>query len=337
MISLTRSIRESELQRQLLQGPVELILDILRAMSEYPVETDRTAVIRFRRRTGAAMDRVRATLADASGPQLPPVSSEIREALREYRDSGKAWLERLHNDLATTSQALGELLSAMQSHGSDAEQVLRREIATLGSAADAKSLEGMRQIVSETTAHLVSCAEALRREKDALVCQLKSEIQSLQKSLDEAQRAATLDAVTGLTSKDEFVRRLRRSLIGVGEIGVVHVSLRNLRQQMAGQPEEAVHSVLAAIAKRIHSALPAEALPARWRGETFCVLVPAEQMRRITALLAKCCSGRQAWVEGDDVRAVVLQAAVTAVQPQRGEDADALIRRLDALEIPAAD
>jgi GGDEF domain-containing protein len=333
VISLKRSIDDYEAQQRLLAGSGAALLDVLDAIGQYSVEAEKPALERLRSHLRGIADRCRSALETANEEGLATVRSDVRGSLREHRDQAQAWIENMVRDLNSSSEALGGLLSSMQVGPGDTEHLLQQQIAALEAASRLTTVEAMREVVSRTTTQLVGCAESLRREKDAIIFQLRNEIQTLQKSLDESQRSSARDNLTGLATKDDFVRQLRRAVVAHTRFGVLHVWLRNLRQSTGTRSDEATYRVLlVAAAKRIRTVLPQDGIAARWAPDVFSVYVPEPVVRRMAADLARCCGGQYTWVDDRGAtRAVTMQCAITTLFPHN-DDPDEFLQKLN--EVP---
>lgn len=269
MISLKRSLDEYDVLNTVLSTSVGAIVGMLEAIRQYSIETDPAAIQQLRSDLACITERVRTVMTAPQDVVISAVPADVRGALRDYRDQALVYLDRLRSDLEGTADALHQLLSTMQGDGSDSEHALEKEIASLRDAASLPHLDSIREAIRRSAGILSGCVERLRQEKNSVIVQLQGEIQTLQQSLDRVQRAATVDASTGVYKKEEFVRLLRREVVSQAEVGVLHIRLRNLQQLKASNSEPVLRCLVTAFAKRLKSKVTVQAVAGRWDEDVF--------------------------------------------------------------------
>jgi GGDEF domain-containing protein/uncharacterized coiled-coil protein SlyX len=334
MISLKRSMDSYETLRALATKSASGVLATLDSLSQYTVETEKAAVEQFRSNLGALSERLRKAAGEQLEAEFEQMPSDLRGILRVYRDRAERYIEGLKSDMKATSQALYQLLESIQGGDGDAESKLKAEVAQLESALRLDSVESMRAAIRGSVSRIGECVILMQREKHAIVGQLKNEIMVLQNRVEDLQRAATLDPATGISSKVEFVRLLRRAMTSGKEIGVMHLWLRNWRQLCQSSAAPMLDELIAAFAKRMKNAVPRETIAGRWRDEIFCLALPARELRTVSAAVATACSGIYACVHDGRTHRLALQCAVTCLVVHQGEELDALLARIEKIQLP---
>ncbi len=332
MISLKRSMDSYENLRAAVDQSVTALLGTLDSLSQYMVETDHAAIDLFRKNLNHLSDRVRNAERNHLETEYEQFPADLRGILRSYRDRAEKYIEGLKSDMKSASEALFELLESMQANDSDAEGNLKAELLHLQSVMSIEGVETIRAAVRTSTERMQKFVEQLRAEKQAVIVQLKSEINVLQSRVEDLECAKKTDAATGLSNRDEFLRLLRRAMTGGKELGVVHVWLRNWMQLIVTSPAPVSEELIGAFAKRLKNAIPKEAVAGRWRDDVFCIVVPTQGLRTISSAVITACDGNYACVHEGRTQRLQLQCIVTGLPARDGEEADGLVARIEKLQ-----
>lgn len=331
MISIRNAVSEYEQLTKLVTNAGDVLVRTLDAQGQYVVETEAGAVERFRANLSNISDQVRTAMDRHDESALSSLSASIRGAFRDYRDRASAYLQRLRHDLSQATETLHDLVLSFQSNGTEAEDKLQNEIAGLQGLQTESDIAAIHHHLRQTTERLEQCIEQIRNEKIAITAQLMSEIRTLQHSLEEAHRAATLDE-TGVLKQDEFERLLRREIVAGRQIGVIHIWLRNLHGIIESVPDPVISELLSAFCKRARNVVPPEALFGRWRSDIFCIALPQPLMRSVAARLAKSCIGSYVCMDNGSARTVILHGPVTSFSIDADADVAAVVRKLHQLQ-----
>jgi GGDEF domain-containing protein len=326
VISLKQSLDDFDNIRSRLEACEAALLSTVEAISRHAVEVDAQTVRQFRTNLKRISERFR-----SAPSQTDVVKADINDALRDYSAGATTYIDKIRSDLAETSESLTTLLATFQRDDTDVEKRLTTEITHLRSLQQVISLEVIREGLKRSTVRLGECAEQVRREKDAVIAQLKSEIQTLQQSLDHARRAETLDVLTRVYKKDEFVRLLRREIVRGAEVGVIHVRLQKFFQLAATHPPAVIEELVSAFSKRMENAVPPEAISGRWANDVFCVVVPDPLLRSASAALGKACIGRYVCTQDGMARGIEVTATITCLSRQKDDELDDLLMRFDQI------
>jgi len=253
--------------------------------------------------------------------------------LRAYHERAARYLDQLRASLASTSDVLREMIAIMQSDDSDAEKRLKNEIVRLRSVDRLGSLDEVRACVRQSVTSLASCVDQLRSEKDVVIVQLRDEIRTLQKCVEEKSRATAMDAATGTLQRPEFEKMVRREIVGGQPVTVVRLRLQNLQSVAAKNP---IDQILAAFCKRAYEVVPRGAM-GRWQENVFCILLPTLRAKAAAAALAQKCAGNYAYMDGKRARTLHLQVGVSCFTCPVNADVDTFLTDIDALAIPTAE
>lgn len=330
MLSLKRSLTEYDRAQTLASALKSTLVATLDAARQYVIPTDPASVKGFRAHLTSIVGEVE-SVHNPDGECLYSVTSRIREAWRAYHDHAAVYVDQLRASLASTTDVLREMLTSFQSGDSDAEKQLKTEILRLRSADELKDLDEMRACVRRSVGSLASCVDSLRREKDVVIAQLRDEIRTLQKSMEEEHRAAAMDAATGAHQRPEFEKMVQREIVRNQPVTVVRLWMQNMQTLTARNP---VDQILRAFCKRAYEVVPAGTM-GRWQENVFCILLPTPAARNASTALAKKCAGIYAYMDGDQPRTLHLQVAVTCFSCPPSADVQTFLKNIDVRGVPA--
>ena len=323
MISLKRSITDFERLQDLSTETQDLLLFALESVKQYAVETDPVTTSEFRERFARVIKKIRGS-DPIDGAVL---KTEIRGELRDYHERGARYIDHLRTELTSTSKALSELLTTCQSD-SGAEKKLNEQVVRVRSLETARSMEDVRQTARGIATAIAQCAEQMKLERDGLVVQLRDEIRTLQKAVEDAQRAARVDDVTGCYNRQEVERLIRREMVAGRLTTVVHIWLRNFELLHDLYSVRIIDQLAISFAKRL-AGIAKESAIGRWCGDIFCVVTPRQGSRDLGAEILRRCSGAYVVVHEGSDRSVKLQLVVTHLDPQPDEDVDGFLQKVE--------
>lgn len=308
--------------------------EALDSVSQYVVETDAASVTQFRKHLARLIGVLRAAeeTAGALDPQLAP---SFRAEMRDYHNRTKRFLDALRAELAQTAEALNSVLQAVEDGGAGTEDRLKQELENLRSVRESNDLSDLKRRLGQSISAITRYLEQLRREKDAVIAQLKDEIRSLHTCAEQARRAAVVDPSTGFYRRDEFENVVRREVVGGREIGIVHIWLRNLHTLVAMHPPGVVDQALIELSRRLKLLVPAESVLARWRSDVICAIVPVPFVKRVSQEAANSIVGRYVCTDAGVAQDLYIQAVVTSTVSTARDDSDAFLQKVDRLAAAA--
>ncbi len=299
------------------------------------VETDRDSVAQFREHVARLIGKIKS----ADGYPLAPLDTDlvatVRGELRDYRDRAARYIDRMREELAAANNALNEILLSIEDGDAHSEDHLKEEIGRLRSIANSSNLAEVRSRVEQSAASLEKHAEQLRREKNAVIAQLKDEIRALHKAAEESKRAAAIDPRTGLCRRDEYEKLIRRSIVADEQFTVIHVWLQNLHPLGASYSQAIMDQALLAISKRLQNVVPPESVISRWRSDVICVTAPNVLAKRVAGEMLNSVGGKYICMEDGVAHTLHLHVVVTCAAVTVRQDADAFILKLDSLTASA--
>jgi diguanylate cyclase (GGDEF)-like protein len=276
-------------------------------------------------------------LRDQLSPDVTPdtvaqTGRQVEQELAKWGESASKYFQQTAHDIkeimltvAETSQALGE---RDQRFARDFNE-FAGQLAAIGNLSD---LTKIRQSLGKTAHQLKSCVEQMVQEGEQSLSQIRGELSQYQSRLDEAQRAATQDPVTGVANRYKAEARIQLLMQGSREYSVVMFDLDNFKQTNDRYGHLAGDELLRQFATELRSFFRVSDTVCRWGGDEFLVIVDCSAERisdRIQQIQQWVCGDYTIQTGGEPCR-VKVQASVGVSSWRPGETAEQLIARADA-------
>jgi len=303
----------------------DLLLFTLESVKQYAIETDPVTTAEFRDHMSRVIKKLRAGGTDTQ----EATRTEIRGELRDYHDRAARYIDHLRSELTSTGKALNELLATCQSDGG-AQQKLDEQVKRVRSFESAHSIDDVRRNARVIAQAIAQCAEQFKLEKESVVVQLRDEIRTLQKAVEDAQRAARVDDVTGCFNRQEMERSIKREIVAQRPVTIIHIWMKNFEALRDVYSIRIIDQLSVFFSKRV-IALAKEALVGRWTNDVFCVLISRNAARDLGSEILRRCSGAYVCMHEGSERTVKVQLAVTYLDPQPDEDLDAFVQKIEFL------
>jgi len=270
---------------------------------------------------------------DALGGRLSlkTVAEIDRNVVSELED----WGERSSNYFRQKASEVKEILlfvtHTARTAGEKDERYVSQLSAFSGRLNDIASLEDVtriRQSLQQSATELKDCAGRMAEDGKVMVSRLQSEVATYQMRLQEAEKEASRDALTGLDNRRGIERRMDDCMAQNRPFSVIIFDLNHFKRINDTHGHLAGDEILKQFAAELRSRFrPADAT-GRWGGDEFLVVFDGSAGQAMAAL-------RKAseWLFGDyRLNSVKLHitAATGIAQWDGKEDVAQTIRRADA-------
>ncbi len=276
-------------------------------------------------------------LRDQLTPQAVPdavaqTGQQVEEELLKWGESASEYLQQTAHDVkeimlivATTAQAVAERDQRYaRQFGEFAEQ-----LSAIGNLDD---LSKIRQSLGKSAHQLRAYVEKLVQDGEQSLSKLRAELSVYQSKLDEVERVATQDPVTGVANRYKAERQIQSRIEAGRGFSIAIFDLDNFKQinDVYGHP--AGDSVLKQFAIELRGAFRSTDVVSRWGGDEFLAIVDcrAEDARERIEPVRK-------WVDGDyaiqlngEARKVSIRASIGVASWKPGDTAADLLARADA-------
>jgi diguanylate cyclase (GGDEF)-like protein len=286
---------------------------------------------------GEDFQRDLVTLRDQLSPQAAPdvvseTGKQVQQELKKFGEAASGYFEQTASNVkeimgivAETARAVGERDKRYAGQFGD----FAGQLSAIGNLDD---LAKVRQSLGRSAQQLRSCVEKMVLDGEQSISRLRAELSVYQSRLDEVERMATQDPVTGVANRYKAERQLQLRMERLQSFSIVIFDLDNFKETNDLHGHTAGDALLKQFAVELRSFFRITDLVSRWGGDEFLVIVDcgADQIRDRILPVRKWIDGDYTIQIGGVTRKVRVQASVGTASWRSPESADALIARADA-------
>ncbi len=276
-------------------------------------------------------------LRDQLYPETAPdavaqTGKQVEKELQKWGENASEYLQQTAHQVKEIMLIVAETAQAV----ADRDQRYSRQFGEfaeqLAAIGNLEDLSKVRLSLNKSAHQLKSYVEKLVQDGEQSVSKLRAELSVYQTRLDEVERMATQDPITGVANRYKAERQLQLRIDNSRKISVALFDLDNFKQinDLYGHP--AGDSLLAQFATELRGAFRSTDLVSRWGGDEFLVIVDcsAEETRDRIEPARKWVDGEYKIQTGGEVRKVTIHASLGVASWRSGEPMSELISRADA-------
>lgn len=326
-ISLKANLERAEYQHALFQSALTAYLEALGGVERHVFQP--------------CAEKIRGQPPTVAAARQRLAADPSREAFSEARRNLDRALETAHDfisrelagtvELAEVVRLLEATAVSLQDRGSRHESEFLGVASGLRRAAERDDMQELRQQILAQVQLITSLVEEMREENRQIVAELEKEMQAYRSRLDESERAAQRDALTGLANRASFEKRAAEMIeSGVG-FSLVLIDLNHFKRVNDVHGHLAGDELLRVFAGRLRRQIRADDMAARWGGDEFIVLLPVplrDAMVRARLLEQSLSGDYQLTVAGETLRLRV-GLAMGVAEHRPGEPLEELLKRAD--------
>ena len=286
---------------------------------------------------GEDFQRSLMNLRDRLVPDTTP--DTVEETGKKVEAELKNWGETTAGYFHQTARDVKEIMlivaAAAQAVG-ERDQRYAREFGEfagqLAAICDLQDLTKVRQSLGKNAQQLKVHVEKMVQEGEQSMARLRAELVVYQSRLDEVERVATQDPVTGVANRYKAERQIELRIERGRDLSIALFDLDNFKQINDLYGHLAGDELLRQFATELRSFFRSTDIISRWGGDEFLVILDcaeAEVRSRVEPVLM--------WAEGDykipvngETRQVNIRASIGVASWRAGEKASDLIARADA-------
>lgn len=192
-------------------------------------------------------------------------------------------------------------------------------------------LAALKQSLLKSAIDLKACAEAMVDESQKSIAGLRKDVGEYQARLDQAERLACRDALTGLHNRRGVQSALESAIAQNRKISVLFIDLSDFKKMNDKYGHAAGDEILKQFSAELKSYFRENDLVGRWGGDEFVVVLEGD-LKGATSHRERVAS----WVFGDytirvgDIaHKVAVQGAIGAAEWQTGDTFCTLIEHAD--------
>ncbi len=327
------------------------MISLRKAMQEQVEEAFESTLDSYRSALGA--------IGDAAVRACPPVGEPLQQNLRalqkrltaetppqlvteterrleaELRTWGDQAAQLFQDNTNEVKDILSILAKATQEVG-DRDQRYTKQFGDLTERLQAANrlndLTAIRQSLSRSVTDLSTCVKNMTKDSQESVAQLRSQLSTYEARLEEVERLASLDALTGLRNRRSVELQLERRIKEGRRASVIYVDLNGFKRINDAFGHIAGDDLLKQFAGELRAALRAADIVGRWGGDEFIVMIDGDS-RQAEMLVDRI----EKWVTGDYVltatavpQKVKITAAAGVASWQPGDTVTDILSRADA-------
>jgi len=271
--------------------------------------------------------------ADLTPAQMQAAEAEVEKQLDEwaqgaadyYRQRTKEFKELLLV-MASTAEAVGERDTRYQGR-------FQTFSTRLSKMADLQDLQQIRSSLLASAAELKSCVQEMAQDVQETVSQLRAEVKKCHARIEEVERIAVVDPLTGLANRNGIESALEFRLAQRRRFCLMMLDLNDFKKLNDVYGHLAGDQLLKQFAAELKGVFRATDCVGRWAGDEFVVVLDGAQAEanEFAARVRKWVFGNYTVESAKEKRKVHMEAAVGVTEWQPGETRAALLGRADKL------
>ena len=267
-----------------------------------------------------------------------PTVRGVREACRHFKLALQGLAETAVEHNRTAAREIKEIMmivaraaEAISSRDLQDTSQFQRVSLQLQSIAKLDDLTEIRHAVVRNAAEMRSMVEKVSQERQKSFSRLRNELVDFQNRLNEAERIASLDPLTGLNNRRECEKQLQLRVLQDRQFCMLMFDVNGFKQVNDLYGHLAGDEVLKQLATELKSASIATDLIARWGGDEFVMLIDctySEALLRMARIREWIVGDYKIQVEGKN-HSFFMETAIGLIERRPGEGATSVLSRAD--------
>lgn len=254
---------------------------------------------------------------------------------RELRDAS----ERLEAQTAGTIElslvlnTLEETAKSLKARGETSEKKFEGVADSLQSATRCQTVDELRARLQQEVCKISALVTEMKRENQQLLTGLDKEMGEYRKKLDEAERKASTDTLTGIENRRGLESRVRRYTDSGVPFTVMILDLNRFKSVNDNHGHLAGDKLLIEFSRKLVASLGPGDHAARWGGDEFVVLMESSLREAImrARVIESGLNGAYSIRTDSGILKLNLKVSIGMAEARKGETAAQVFRRADAL------
>ncbi len=218
--------------------------------------------------------KLQENLVSASTPgTFAQTEQSVEQQLKTWGDSASHYYQESADEIKSlllqVAKAASEVGERDQRYGETFQSLAGR----LQGAAKLDNISAMRQSLSSSAVELVNCVTKMTEDGRRTVDQLRAQISSYEERMQEAERLASVDPLTGVNNRRIFERRVERRVADASPFFVMYLDLNEFKQINDTLGHQAGDDLLKQFAGELSHSLRSTDMVGRMGGDEFAVVV----------------------------------------------------------------
>jgi diguanylate cyclase (GGDEF)-like protein len=269
---------------------------------------------------------------DAAPEAVAETGKQVQEKIQKWGESASEYFQQTARDIKEIMLTVAETTHSLGERDQRYARQFEEFAVQLGAIGNLGDLNKVRQSLGKSAQMLKSCVETMVQEGEQAASRVRAELVVYQNRLEEVERVATQDPVTGVANRYKAERQIRLRIERSRNLSIAIFDLDGFKQTNDRYGHSAGDALLKQFATELRTFFRSTDIVSRWGGDEFLVIVDcgAEEVRERIEPVGK-------WVYGDytvqidgQTHKVSVQASVGVASWRPGETPAELIARADA-------
>ena len=289
MISLRHAMEQQ--REQLLHSALECCRSVVSAVAENGARVCPPVADAFQQNLVALCGR----LAGATAPgEVSVTELAIGRELEDWSARASEYYRQKAGEIRDIMLAMNEAAKSVADRDERYRVQFSEVSARLQQTADFEDLARIRQVIQASAGELRTCVERMVEDGRRSVASLKAQLATYEQRLEQAERASTTDAMTGLLNRSGIEGEIASRVRAAAPFCLVVVDLNGFKKINDTYGHAAGDALLKAFAKEFHGQFRSLDAVGRWGGDEFVVLLDCPIREAQTRM-----EGVQRWVLGE--------------------------------------
>jgi diguanylate cyclase (GGDEF)-like protein len=276
--------------------------------------------------------KLQEALVNAATPgAFAQTGQSVEQHLKAWSDSASHYYQESADEikglLLQVAKAAAEVGDRDQRYGVTFQSLAER----LQGAAKLDNISAMRQSLSSSAVELVNCVTKMTEDGKRTVEQLRAQISGYEERMQEAERLASVDALTGVSNRRILERGVDRRVAEASPFFVMYLDLNGFKQINDTLGHQAGDDLLKQFAGELRHSLRPTDMVGRLGGDEFAVVVDgaAGDVKRRIEDVKKHVNGDYSLATDKGKRKVPIAAAIGLAVWKPGTSAQQILSAAD--------
>lgn len=276
--------------------------------------------------------KLQETLINASAPgTFLATGQSVEQQLKAWSDSASHYYQESADEIKSlllqVAKAAAEVGDRDQRYGETFQSLAGR----LENAAKLDNISAMRQSLSTSAVELVNCVTKMTEDGKRTVEQLRAQVSNYEARMQEAERLASVDPLTGVSNRRITERRIERRIAEASPFFVMYLDLNGFKQINDTLGHPAGDDLLKQFASELRHSLRPTDMVGRFGGDEFVVVadgVAGDAAKRVENV-KRYVNGDYSLASGNGKTKVPISAAIGLAVWKPGATAQQLLTAAD--------
>jgi len=280
-----------------------------------------------------SLSNLRERLSTHATPSLVTETGQrVEEELHQWGEQAAGYFRQKANELKEILLIMARAAEAVGERDQRYTTQLSDFTARLQSFADLDDLTQIRESLVRSAIDLKACVDKMASDGQQSVAELRKELSTYHTRVEEAERKASMDGLTGLVNRRRIESELEFRVTQAKPFCIVIFDLNGFKQINDVHGHLAGDDVLKQFAAELRSAFRATDIVGRWGGDEFMVVLDCgpDQAQAYIERAREWVSGDYTIRAGGESRKVKVNVAIGLTAWLQGEPVTDTIGRADA-------